>query len=150
MFPNLSAVNPEAFKIYAICSAILAILMIFLASATAINRGKNKSPASPEDAGKPKETAPEVDHPVVLRAKRVHGNAMENIPMFWVIGLVFVLAGAPATGAKAYFITFTAARFLHAFFYFKGLQPFRTISFGIGTLCILGMATQILMAAFRG
>lgn len=150
MSPNLSAINPEAFKIYAICAALLALNLMVLGGLTGGARGKNKSPGNPEDAGKPKETALEADHPNVVRVRRAHMNALENVPTFWAIGLIYVLMGASPLGAKAYFITFTAARFLHSFFHLKAIQPFRSISFGIGSLTLLGMVVQILMGAFKG
>jgi glutathione S-transferase len=148
MFPNLTAINPEAFKLYAICSALLALNVLVLAGMTGGARGKNKSPANPEDAGKPKETEYGPNHPAVERVQRAHRNALENIGVFWPIALIFVLCGASPLGAKAYFITFTAARFLHSFFHLRGIQPFRTIAFAIGALCLGGMIVQIFMAAF--
>ena len=146
---NLTAMNPESFKIYAICAALLALNLVVLSGMTGGARGKNKSPANPEDAGKPADTALEPEAPAVVRVRRAHMNALENIPIFWALGLVFVLLGASPLGAKAYFITFTAARYLHSFFHLKAMQPFRSIAYGIGALCLVGMIVQVLMVAFR-
>jgi uncharacterized MAPEG superfamily protein len=68
--------------------------------------------------------------------------------MFFAIALIYVLSGASPTGAKAYFITFTAARVLHSIAHIKGLQPWRSIFFGAGMLCLAGMIVQIVMSAF--
>ena len=69
----------------------------------------------------------------------------ENLPAFFAIGLIFVLSGASATSAAAYFWTFTIARLLHTFFYTRQMQPWRAISFGVGALAVLGMAVRIIM-----
>ena len=142
MFPDLTAINPEAFKLYAICSALLALNLIVLSGLTGVTRGKHKSPANPEDAGKPVDSEYTADHPAVVRVRRAHQNALENIPVFWALGLLYTLGGASPFGAKVYFITFTAARFIHSICHLKGIQPFRSIAFGVGLLCLLGMMAR--------
>ena len=146
MFPNLSL---DAFKLYAICSCILALNLMVLSGMTGAARGKNKSPGNPEDAGKPRDAERSPDHPAVVRVTRAHWNALENIPIFWAVALIYTLLGASPLGAKVYFITFAAARVLHSFFHVKAIQPFRSIAYGIGSLCIAGMIVQIFMAAFK-
>ena len=145
MVPNL---NLDAFKLYAICSCILALNLMVLSGMTGGTRARTKSPGNPEDAGKPRDAEKAPDHPDVVRVTRAHWNALENIPIFWAIALVYTLSGASPLGAKAYFITFTAARALHSFFHIKAIQPFRSIAYGIGGLCIVGMIVQIFMAVF--
>jgi len=63
------------------------------------------------------------------------------------VGLIFVLMGAPAFGAQAYFYTFTGARIVHTIAYVAKLQPWRTVAFALGALCTVGMLVQILIAA---
>lgn len=145
---DLNLMQLESFKVYALCSAVLVLNLLVLAGMTGAARGRTKSFSNPEDAkadAKPDAT----DHPDVARVIRTHRNAVENIPMFFAIGLIYVLAGATATGAKAYFITFTAARVLHSVMQMKALQPWRTICYVIGVLCIVGMIVQIAIAAFK-
>ena len=71
-------------------------------------------------------------------------NDGENIPLFWAVGLVFVLGGASASGAWWYCWTFTIARLLHWVAYLNHLQPWRAIFYGIGYAAILGMSLQII------
>jgi uncharacterized MAPEG superfamily protein len=148
MFTSLMSL--EAFKIYAICSSILALNLLVLSGMTGAARARTKSFSNPEDAKRAgaAENAPE--HPDVARVIRAHRNALENIPVFFAIGLIYTLSGASKVGAMAYFITYTAARVLHSVFHLKAVGPARSVAFGIGSLCIVGMIVQIMMAAFGG
>jgi microsomal prostaglandin-E synthase 1 len=67
------------------------------------------------------------------------------LPLFFSLGLIYVLAGAPPLGAKIGFSVFTAARALHAIVYIKELQPWRTVCFAIGALSLVAMMVLILM-----
>ena len=42
---------------------------------------------------------------------------------------------------------FEGARVLHSIFYLWGTQPFRTLSFVVGVVCVTGMAVQVIRAA---
>jgi prostaglandin-E synthase 1 len=146
---NLNLMSIEAFRYYALCSSILALNLMVLSGMVGGARVRTKSFVNPEDAkdkSKPFEAAAE--HPDVARVNRAHRNALENIPIFWVLGFIYVLSGASKTGAMAYFFTFTVARLTHSIVYMKGLQPWRSVSFGIGSLCLVGMIVQIGIAAF--
>ncbi len=135
--------NP-AFQTYAVCSAILAIKMLLTGNYTTAMRMRNKGFVNTEDAkafgGKPSE----LEHPAVAHALRIQRNDLENIPLFFVIGLIFVLNGASAGAAWWYCWTFTIARLVHWVVYINHMQPWRAICYFIGYLCILGMATQII------
>ncbi|MGH8006595.1 MAG: MAPEG family protein, partial [Candidatus Binatia bacterium] len=85
--------------------------------------------------------------PEVQRAHRLHRNDLENIPAFFAIGLIYVLMGASAFGAQMYFISFTVARILHTITYLAQMQPWRTITFAVGFLSMLGITIQVLLAA---
>jgi len=87
------------------------------------------------------------EHPDVMRMLRMHRNDLENILPFFTVGLIFVLMGASAFGAQVYFYTFTAARIVHTITYVAKMQPWRTVAFVVGTLCMVGMVVQILIAA---
>lgn len=146
---NLNLMSIEAFKYYALCSSILALNLLVLSGMVGGARAKTKSFTNPEDAKDKSAPLAETEHPHVARINRAHRNALENIPMFWAIGFIYVLTGASSLGAKAYFITFTAARIIHSIAHIKALQPWRSIAYGIGSLCIAGMIVQIGVAAFR-
>ena len=138
-------IHDPAFRSYATCSAILAVKMLLSGNYTTAMRMRNKGFANEEDAkafGAPAATA--VEHPAVAHALRIQRNDGENIPLFFAIGLVYVLSGASAFGAAVYCWTFTIARLLHTAAYTYHLQPWRALCYGVGYACILGMAVQIL------
>ncbi|MCC6557788.1 MAG: MAPEG family protein [Polyangiaceae bacterium] len=131
------------FKIYAICCIVLCLVIQFLSGYTGAVRTRHKSFANPEDGKEDPAKPPAQDHPEVARVIRAHRNALENIPMFFALGLVHVLLGASLLGGQIAFIAFTAARVLHAFFHLKAIQPFRSISYGIGVLSLAAMMVMI-------
>jgi uncharacterized MAPEG superfamily protein len=89
-----------------------------------------------------------VEAPEVARIKRLHLNDLENIPIFLVLGLLFVIMGGSQEGAQAYFYTFVIARILHTVVYLAGLQPWRTLTWAVQVLVMIGLAVQILLHSF--
>jgi microsomal prostaglandin-E synthase 1 len=141
-----SLAHDPLFKVYALCCIVLCLLLSFLSGYTGRVRMKHKSFGNPEDAansGIEGAKVPERDHPEVVRVLRAHGNAIENVPMFFTLGIIYVLAGASPTGGWVCFVGFTAARVLHAIFHLKAVQPFRSIVYGVGGLFLLGMMALI-------
>jgi len=136
--------NNPAFHTYAVCACILAIKMLLTGNYTSIARMRTKGFVNPEDAKAFGGTAAEQEHPAVAHALRIQRNDGENIPLFWAVGLVFVLSGASANAAWWYCWTFTIARLVHWVVYLNHLQPWRAICYGIGYACILGMAIQVI------
>jgi uncharacterized MAPEG superfamily protein len=141
------AMKDPAFQIYAICTVVLAVKMLAVGNWTGLMRVRTRSFVNPEDRKPGTPPAAEVEHPSVQRAHRAHRNDLENIPIFLIIALLYVMAGGSATGTRAYCITFTAARVMHSVVYLAGKQPWRTISFILGSICIAGMAVQLIMWA---
>jgi prostaglandin-E synthase 1 len=142
--PTLSD-NP-AFKLYAICCAILSLQMLVLAGITPARRAKNKKYLNPEDVKVSFAGATVVEgaeHPDVARVKRAHRNLNESLPLFFALGLVYVLAGASPLGAKICFGAFTGARVLHSVFYLNAAQPWRTITYTVGAFALVGMIVLI-------
>ena len=138
--------NNAAFQTYATCSAILAIKMLLTGTYTSAQRMRTKSFVNSEDAKAFQGNFGEQEHPVVAHALRIQRNDLENIPLFFVIGLIYVLDGASASAAAAYCWTFTIARLLHWIVYLNHLQPWRAICYFVGYLSILGMAVQIILS----
>lgn len=139
------------FRIYVICSVVLSMEMLVLGAMTAARRAKVGSFTNPEDAKVSPAGAKAndgIEHPEVARIMRAHRNLLEAIPMFFALGLIAVLTGASPMGVQIALITFTVVRVLHAIAYLNGAQPWRTIFFGIGLLCLLGLMIMSLMALF--
>jgi uncharacterized MAPEG superfamily protein len=139
--------NDAAFRAYSIACSILVFKMFASAMLTAATRTRLKQFLNPEDAGLLGGTAAREEHPDVQRMLRLHRNDLENILPFFTVGLIFVLMGVSAFGAQVYFYTFTGARIVHTITYVAKLQPWRTVAFTVGALCMAGMLVQILIAA---
>lgn len=134
-----------AFRTYAVCSAILGIKMLLTGNYTTLMRLRHRAFVNPEDAAAFGGTQSEQENPAVAHALRIQRNDLENIPVFWAVGLVFVLSGASASAAWWYCWTFTIARLVHWAAYLSHVQPWRALTYFVGYLAILGMAIQILL-----
>lgn len=139
--------DSPALHLFILAAAILGLHMLLLALWTGTVRALRKEWINVEDARLNKGKQVEVDHVDVARVKRAHQNAMENALPFFVIGFFYALTGPSRTAALIYFGVFVAVRLLHTFFYLAGVQPFRTLSFGVGVLATFGMGVQIIRAA---
>ena len=138
------------FKLYAICCSILSFQMLVLGGMTAAKRSSRKGYMNPEDVKVAFEGAQLVEgaeHPDVARVQRAHRNLLESLPLFFALGLIFVLAGGSPLGAKICFGAFTGARVLHSIVYLNAMQPWRTITYAIGAFLLIGLIVQILIAA---
>jgi glutathione S-transferase len=137
--------NP-AFRVYAICSALLGIKMLASAVYTATRRQKTAGFINPEDVqafAPPGTTVRGEEASEVAHALRIQRNDGENIPLFFAVGLIYVLTGASAFGAAVLCGLFTAARIAHTFAYAYRKQPARAICFAIGAACMLVMIFRI-------
>jgi prostaglandin-E synthase 1 len=139
--------NP-AFRIYAVCAAILGVKMLAAAIYTATRRQAVGGFINPEDvkAFAPPGTAPgEQEAPEVAHALRIQRNDLENIPLFFAVGLIYILTGASSTGALILFGLFTVARVAHTIAYTWRLQPARAICFATGALSTLVIIFRIVV-----
>jgi uncharacterized MAPEG superfamily protein len=136
--------NP-AFLVYVLATLVLCANLVFLWGYSGAARGKTQTAINPEDAATVAKGAQvtESDPPEVARVLRAHRNAEANIYPFLALGLVFVLLGGPAEHAKVLFAVFVGARLLHSIVYLAGKQPWRTLSFGVGALALLGLMGDI-------
>ena len=145
---HVVATDPQ-FKLFAGCAVVLSLQMLFLAAYTAATRSRVKHYLNPEDAKVSFHDAQlnnGAEHADVARILRAHRNLNESLPLFFSLGLLCLLAGAAPLASELCFGAFTVARLLHSFVYIKGLQPWRTMSYGVGTLALLGMSVLIVLA----
>jgi uncharacterized MAPEG superfamily protein len=126
--------------------AVLAIKMLLSGVYTGVQRQRHAGYINAEDARVFGQGGAAVtsEHPAVAHALRIQRNDCENIPIFFALGLVFVLSGASARGAAIYCWTYTLARIAHTIAYTLHLQPWRALLYGVGSLTLLGMAVQVI------
>jgi microsomal prostaglandin-E synthase 1 len=140
--------NPQ-FQLYVICSAILSTLALLLGGMTAARRNKVDKYLNPEDKVVARKDTTVVDgpeHPEVARRQRAHRNLLESLPIFFALGLISVLAGAKPMGTNICLGVFTGMRVVHTIVYLNGIQPWRTISYAIGTFALIGLMVLSLLA----
>jgi uncharacterized MAPEG superfamily protein len=73
------------------------------------------------------------------RAYAAQANAWEALPVFASAVFVSHLAGASPSTAALLSEVFVAARVLHAAFYLANLDILRSLSFGVGISCCIGL-----------
>jgi prostaglandin-E synthase 1 len=138
--------NP-AFRSYAFCAAILGLKMLLSAVYTGRTRQRVQGYINAEDAstfGEGGVAAGAVEAPEVAHALRIQRNDLENIPLFFAIGLIYFLCGFSHFKVGLFCWTFTLARLAHTYCYMHQLQPGRAISFTVGAIATLLMIIQIL------
>ena len=83
----------------------------------------------------------------VDRARRMHRNDLENIPAFWMAGLLFVSTGPALWLAQWLLYGFVAARAAHALAYAtRQSHEMRATFYTIGSLIVVYMALHALWA----
>lgn len=138
------SISDPAVQSYILYSSILGLKVLAMALLTSRVRYRKKVFANEEDARKTKGIV-KYDDPDVERVRRAHLNDLENIPVFWVIGGLY-LATDPSVGmARLLFRVYTGCRVLHTIVYaVKPLpQPTRGIAFGIPYMINWYMGVQI-------
>ncbi|XP_037786207.1 microsomal glutathione S-transferase 1-like [Penaeus monodon] len=121
--------NP-VFVSYVFYSAILALKMLLMGPITGYFRITKKVFANPEDAAKFNAKEVKMNDADVERVRRAHQNDLENIPVFWMVALLFVLTGPSETTARYVFRIYTIARIQHTVMYLRS-NGMRGIAFGV-------------------
>ena len=81
----------------------------------------------------------------VDRSRRMHRNDLENIPAFWIAGLLFVATSPPLWLAQALMYGFVVARAAHAVAYGTAQShEMRATFYTIGSLIVIAMAIYAL------
>lgn len=108
-------------------------------------RGGTKTTPNPEDARTVVRgaTVVDADPPEVARVLRAQRNSFDNTIPFLLMASVFAALGPDKLEAQIIFGVFTGARLFYSVAYLKGLQPWRTISYGIGVLATLALMIEI-------
>ncbi len=134
-----------AFQIWAMCLAVLFCKMFALSVVQGIGRISSGKFTRPEDAAvfaEGKQATREA--PLVERAGQCWRNDLENIPMFLLLALAFILAGGSDEWAMFYCVTFTVSRVLHSVVYLCAFQPHRTIIYSVGAAVCFMVAGHLI------
>jgi microsomal prostaglandin-E synthase 1 len=111
-------------------------------------RGKTKTAINPEDADTFKGNLVDKDPPEVARVLRVHRNTIDNTVPFLLVAFVFAMLGPAPLEAQILLYGFAGLRVLYSFFYLKGIQPARTITYAISVLFAFGLVIDTLRLLF--
>jgi uncharacterized MAPEG superfamily protein len=136
-----------AFVAWAVTAIVLVAKMHLISLAQVVYRVRTNNWRVAEDAakfGKSGATAV-ADTGVGERANNAWRNDLENIPGFLILGLAYVLAGAPSAWAIGLFATFVAGRFAHTLFYLAQRQPHRTLSYYVGQIAQVGVVVHLIV-----
>lgn len=136
----------EAVYWYAVASVLLFLKMFAVSAYQGFHRIGKLTFKTPEDAAFVGREASREELPQVQRAARAWLNDLENIPMFLGLGVAYILVGASPDSAAWLFLIFTGTRYLHTLFYLGGFQPWRTVAYAVGVVCMFVMCMQILVA----
>ncbi|HJU10153.1 MAG TPA: MAPEG family protein [Candidatus Binataceae bacterium] len=130
-------------RMYAITTIVLALKM----AAISIVQGRARVGAgvftNPEDAKAFGGRQAPAEVPMVERASRAWRNDLENIPIFLILGWIYVTAALSALAFIIYCSIFMAARIIHTFCYLNAIQPGRTIAYTVGALVTLALMVHI-------
>ena len=130
---------------YAVCTVVLFVKMVAIGIYQGYYRIGRGAFQTPEDARWVGRQALDEELPEVRRGTKAWRNDVENIPMFLILGFVYMLLGAPATLGAWLFGIFTIARILHTLFFLAALQPWRTLAYAVGLGATLVLAAGVLV-----
>ncbi len=152
--PELTFQNP-VFCVYAIAAALMALKLMGQGWITVVQMLTNNGGfLNPEDKAKGLANPnPSEDQlaPVeaVQRSRRMQLNDLENIPAFWLVGLLFVLTGPALLLTQIFMYGFVATRALHFWAYSTAQShEVRATFYTFGSLIVMAMAVMVLLKAF--
>nr|WP_298378750.1 MAPEG family protein [uncultured Halomonas sp.] len=131
---------------YAISAVVLFFKMFAISLYQGYHRIGKRAFTTPEDAKFAGRTPLNEELAPVQRAANAWRNDLENIPIFFILGVAYAWVGASPDAVPWLFMTFTIARILHTVFYLMAMQPWRTVAYGVGILTLIGMCWQIVTA----
>ena len=75
-----------------------------------------------------------------FRATRAYANTNESLATFVLLTLAAILLGANAAWTNRLAVVFVASRAVHMLAYYTDLRTLRSTAFGVGLLCLIGLA----------
>ncbi len=137
-------------SVYALCVVVLLFKMLAISCYQGYFRLRFVTFTNPEDAAVFKQSAHAEERQEVARGAQAWRNDLENIPLFIALGGLAIALNASALGVSWMSSLFTAARVLHTLFYLAGVQPWRTVSYAVGVVNLIGLAGLIIAEVARG
>ena len=106
---------------------------------------RGRTPKDRAECGKPKRDYSNEAY----RRERAFQNAIETSPGFLATTLAAILAGGAPLAVNIFASLFLPSRLIMAYVHIQTEnQPMRSLFFGIGWLCIIGLALTALVAVF--
>ncbi|MNR04784.1 MAPEG family protein [compost metagenome] len=140
---------PTLISIYALCVVALFVKMLAISCYQGFYRISRLTFKNSEDAGFVGRQASPEELPQVSRAAQAWANDLENIPLFFVLGALCLVFNPPLLFTAGLMVLFTVARLVHTVTYLARWQPWRTIAYAVGIMCLLGLAAMVSMGALR-
>ncbi|EDS27303.1 microsomal glutathione S-transferase 1 [Culex quinquefasciatus] len=141
------SIDSTVFRSYCFWCAVLVIKMLVMSVLTGMKRHAKKAFANPEDAKTSKGKVVTND-PDVERVRRAHLNDLENIPLFFAIGFLYILTGPSVSLAVNLFRLIGISRIVHTLVYAVVVipQPARGLAWMGAYLPTWYMAVKVLLA----
>lgn len=150
---QFSLSNP-VFAAYAIAAALMILKGVAMSWLTVVTMmQENGGFRNPEDARKTPFNPKPHDNQLapndrVERIRRIQQNDLENLPYFFVAGLLYVATSPPLLLAQVLFYGYVITRLLHFVAYLTGqIHDIRAALWTPGSLAILFMAGSVVVAA---
>ncbi|KZC04399.1 PREDICTED: microsomal glutathione S-transferase 1-like [Dufourea novaeangliae] len=130
---NVLAIDSEAMKVFGFWGGILALKLFAMVVLTARYRFQKKVFINPEDAAGIKGAKITNADPDVERVRRAHLNDLENIPIWYIVTLLWLTTGPSTWLAGILIKSFVIARIVHTLVYaVYPMQPYRALAFFVG------------------
>ena len=130
-------------SVYALCVVVLSVKMFALSCYQGFYRIRSLAFTNREDAGYFNRPVSPQELPQVTRAAKAWANDLENIPLFFVLGGL-CCALETSSGASIWlFCMFCVVRVLHSVCYLAGWQPWRTVTYAVGIVCLSGLGAMV-------
>ena len=153
---NLLTFDNPVFRYYAVAAALMIAKMMSQGWITIFRMIKvqggyrypedaQRSPANPHPS--PEQLLP---NEYVERSRRMHGNDVENIPLFLVAGLLYVCTAPSNVTALCVFTIYVLSRFAHFYVVLTAWpHEVRALFWTVGSVAIYFMAAAVLWTALR-
>lgn len=141
-----------ALPVFALALVALLLKTTLTSALQVAARWRTRTFVQPEDAALLGLRPRQEEAPIVQRCASVWRNDVENLPLFLVLALSYVLLGATAEAALTLFGLYVALRYAHTVVYLYGLQPWRALIYlaGMAVCWIIAIRIGLLLFAGKG